>query len=612
MKMRGPGNASGRKPKNLMKTIKRILSYMTESKFLLYLVIILVLICCVTRVIGTYLLKPVINDCIIPLIGANNSFDDFLPLIKMLTIMSIVYLLSVVSAYMYSRIILSISNKSLNTIRKDLFNSMQDLSISYFDKSTHGELMSRFTNDVDMLREALNSGVSTLITSVLTLAGTFVMMVVLSPILTILLIFMVYVMFVISKSVGKKSMTYFRKQQQSVGAVNGYIEELIEGQKVVKIFTHEKETVEEFDKLNEELRKSSTSANIYGSVLMPIIGNMSHFNYALTAICGSFLAIKGFLDIGSIASFLQYTKSFTQPIAQMSQQMNAILGALAGAERIFCIIDEKKEYNNEQIEYCFDKNKAYWVTPNKKIEIKGNVTFENVKFGYNEDKIIIHDLTLTANKGQTIALVGSTGAGKTTITNLLNRFYDIQGGKILIDGINIKDIKKDDLRKSMSMVLQDTHLFTGTVMENIRYGRLSATDEDVINAAKLANADSFIRHLPEGYNTLLIADGENLSQGQRQLLNIARAAVANPQILILDEATSSIDTRTEKLIEKGLNKLMYGRTVFIIAHRLSTVRNSDVITVLENGRVIESGNHDNLLEKKGKYYQLYTGQFELD
>jgi len=618
------------KPKSAGKTLARIFGYMLHRKWLLILVALFVIISSGAGVVGTYFLKPLINQCIIPLIGKHPQGADFRPFVQMIGMMSGIYLLGALSSYVYSRLMTQISNGTLNAIRKDLFNSMQDLPIKYFDTHTHGELMSRYTSDVDTLREAISNGVTQLMTSSITVIGTFVMMLVLSPILTLLIIVMLFVMFGVIKTVGGKSAAFFKKQQKAIGAANGYIEEMIEGQKVVKVFCHEDTTKEEFAKLNENLREAATNANTYANIMMPIMGNLSYVNYACTAAIGAMLVIAGHMDIGSIASFLQYTRSFSQPITQISQQFNAILAALAGAERIFEIIDEKPEEDdgyvtlanvtrNQDGSLTESENRTglwAWKHPHHDgtvtyTELTGDVRFDDVNFGYDENKLVLRDISLFAKPGQKLAFVGSTGAGKTTITNLINRFYDVPDGKIRYDGININKIKKDDLRRSLAMVLQDTHLFTGTVRENIRYGKLDATDEEVTQAAKLANAHGFIRHLPQGYDTMLVSDGSNLSQGQRQLIAIARAAVANPPVLILDEATSSIDTRTEALIEKGMDELMNGRTVFVIAHRLSTVRNADAIMVLENGEVIERGNHDELISKNGKYYQLYTGQFEL-
>lgn len=511
-----------------------------------------------------------------------------------------------------------------------MFTHMQSLPIKYFDSHTHGEIMSRFTNDVDTLREMISMSIPQFFTSIITVVGIFIMMTILSWQLMILVIIHLFVMFLIIRKIGGNSANFFIKQQRELGAVNGYIEEMIEGQKVVKVFNHEEKVKNDFTELNHRLFEVASNASTFANILMPILGNLSYVQYALAAAVGGTLVLRGILDVGTIGSFLQYTRSFTMPINQMSQQFNAILTALAGAERIFALIDEPSEVDDGYVtlvnaiideegkitETSEHTGKWAWKYPHRAgdltyTELKGDVRFENVDFGYNTEQNVLNRISLYAKPGQKIAFVGSTGAGKTTITNLINRFYDINDGKITFDGIDIKKIRKDDLRRSISMVLQDTHLFTGTVADNIRYGNLRATDEEVVKAAKLANADFFIRHLPEGYQTVLTADGANLSQGQRQLIAIARAAIKDPPVLILDEATSSIDTRTESLIEKGMDKLMEGRTVFVIAHRLSTVRNSNAIMVLEKGEIIERGDHESLLLEQGRYYQLYTGMFEL-
>ena len=641
----GPGGKMNfGKPKNAGKTIKRLLSYVAKSKGLLAIVVLMVVISAGANIAGTAFLTPIVDE-----IGRLLSVgsDDMSKLIGYLVVLGVIYVIGVAAQYGQSRIMLNISQKTLNLLRKDLFDHLQDLPIKYFDTHTHGELMSRFTNDVDTVREAISQGLIQTVSSLITVVGIFAMMLYISPALTCLIIIMLFVMLNVIKFIGGRSSNYFRKQQMAVGKLNGYIEELIEGLKVVKVFCREDKTKAEFSEINEEFRKSATNAHTFASILMPIMGNISYFNFALTSAAGAFIilnlpeasgalgfftgGIKGALTIGSLASFLQYTRQFSNPISQVSQQMNSILAALAGAERIFDVIDAEPEEDNGYVTLVnavvdengniteSDKRTGMWAWKHPHsadgtvtyTRLQGDVRFHNVTFSYDGKKTVLKNVSLYAKPGQKIAFVGSTGAGKTTITNLINRFYDIQEGKITYDGINIKKIKKDDLRRSLAMVLQDTHLFTGTVEDNIRYGKLNATHEEIVEAAKVANAHSFISRLPEGYNTMLTGDGSNLSQGQRQLLAIARAAVANPPVLILDEATSSIDTRTERLIEKGTDKLMEGRTVFVIAHRLSTVRNSNAIMVLENGEIIEKGDHEALLEEKGKYYKLYTGQFEL-
>ncbi|MDD5935180.1 MAG: ABC transporter ATP-binding protein [Clostridiales bacterium] len=627
--MPGPNRKPGAKPKNAKKTLRRILGYLTEKKILLGIVLILIAFSSLAQIVGASFLKVVIDDYITPL-SMNYTSELMAGFIRVLVFIGGIYLIGAASTYIYSRLMLTISTNTLYKLRTDLFRKMESLPIKYFDTHTHGELMSRYTNDTDSLREMLSNSVANIISSSISVVGVFIMMVIYSWQLTIVVILMLFVILRLIKFIGGKSGMYFGKQQQNIGIVNGYIEEMIEGQKVVKVFCHENESKEEFDKLNSALCEASTSANTYANILMPIMGNLSHIQYAITAIVGGILTINGVISLGTVISFLQFTRNFTMPITQMSQQFNAILTAMAGAERIFEMIDETPEEDNGYVTLVYAKKNSdgtlvesnkrtgiwAWKHPHKDgtityTEVRGEVEFDDVVFGYDENKIVLRDVSLYAKPGQKIAFVGSTGAGKTTITNLINRFYDVPDGKIRYDGININKIKKDDLRRSMAMVLQDTHLFTGTIMENIRYGKLDATDEEVIAAAKLANADFFISHLPQGYDTMITSDGTNLSQGQRQLLAIARAAVADPPVLILDEATSSIDTRTERLIEKGMDSLMVGRTVFVIAHRLSTVRNSNAIMVLENGEIIERGDHDDLIAQKGKYYQLYTGMFEL-
>ena len=593
VKMRGT-----QKPKNTKKTIRRLVSYMGHFKGLWIFVFLFVILSAFAEVAGAYLLKPAINDYILPLIGKENP--DLSGFVRLILTMITVYVLGALSSYGSERILIFISTNTLCNIRKDLFHHMEKLPLRYYDTHLHGVLMSLYTNDTDTLREMFSMSVPQLFSTFFQVSGIFIMMCVLSLPLTALMLVTIFLIMILSAEIGKRSGRAFRRQQENIARVNGYIEELIEGQRVVKVFTREEEANRRFDDLNEDLRKSGTSAMSYVSVLGPMMNNLSHIQYALTAIAGAFLVIKGFSDVGTIASFLQSTRSFSRPLTQVSQQFNSVLNALAGAERIFAAIDEPIEGDEGTVDLGMNP--------------KGDFVFKNVNFSYEENVLVLKNISLHATPGQKIALVGSTGSGKTTITNLLTRFYDIEegNGEILYDGIPLKTIKKDSLRASLGMVLQDTHLFTGTIFENIRYGKLDATKEEVIAAAKLANADYFIRHLSDGYDTVITGDGAALSAGQRQLLAIARAAVANPPVLILDEATSSIDTRTERLIQQGMDALMKGRTVFVIAHRLSTVRNADEILVLEKGEIIERGNHDALMEKQGRYYDLYTGAFRLE
>ncbi len=622
-----PGaHGAQRKPKNAGKTFGRLAGYFKPHLFSLIVIIVGLLISAGAGVAGTYLLKPIINQ-IEQMVQTKSS--DFTVFFTYLGILAAVYGVGALMTYVVNRLIVNVSTATLEAVRVDMFTKLEQLPLRYFDSQTHGEIMSRFSNDTDALREMLGQGLPSLITSVISVAGILVMMLVLSPILTALVLVFFALMLLVVKKLGGKSSFYFGKRQKSLAEVNGYIEEMIEGQREVKVFCREEAVANEFEQKNETLRQTSTSAMTYAMMLMPIMGNLSYALYAAVAAAGAALAILGRADIGTLAAFLQYTRSFSQPIVQASQLFNGFISALAGAERIFELIDSKPEVDEGTVtlvnveqdeqgqlrEVACCTNQWAWKRPVdggfEYVELKGDVRFHDVTFRYDEQVDVLKNVNLFAKPGQKIAFVGSTGAGKTTITNLINRFYDVQKGSITYDGIDVKQIKKDDLRRSLSMVLQDTHLFTGTVRDNIRYGRLDATDEEIVEAAKLANAHSFIKHLPQGYDTVLTADGANLSQGQRQLLAIARAAVANPPVLILDEATSSIDTRTEALIEKGMDRLMGGRTVFVIAHRLSTVRNSNAILVLEHGEVIERGDHEDLLAQQGKYFQLYMGMFEL-
>lgn len=622
--MPGPRKQSFAKPKNAKGTFRRILKYFKPYRGQLVLVLIGLLASVAANIAGTYMLRPIINEYIIPWIGNENP--DFTGLIGQLAVMAAVYTIGILGTFMYNRLMINVSTGTLLKLRLEMFTKMQTLPISYFDKRTHGEIMSTYTNDTDVMREMISQGLPSFISSAVRIVGVFTMMIVLNPILTGIAILMLVIMMLITKTIAGRSGRFFKARQDSVGKVNGYIEEMIEGQKVVKVFCHEQAVKSRFDELNETLRRNTAAASTLASIMGPIMNNLSHVTYAIIAASGGLLGVAGIIDIGTLGAFLQYTRSFSMPVAEISQQANNVLSALAGAERIFALLDEKAEEDegdivmvnarvNEkgELEECSERTEIWaWKKPTGElIRVRGDVRFEDVTFSYDGKVDVLKNVSLYAKPGQKIAFVGSTGAGKTTITNLINRFYDIQSGRITYDGIPIRQIKKASLRGSLGMVLQDTHLFTGTVRENIRYGRLDATDEEIVSAAKLANAHYFISHLPEGYDTVLTADGANLSQGQRQLIAIARAAVADPPVLILDEATSSIDTRTESLIEKGMDSLMKDRTVFVIAHRLSTVRNSDAIMVLEHGEIIERGNHDELIKQQGKYYQLYMGMFEL-
>ena len=610
------------------KIFKRLFRFMMDGYRIPFIIVVVcIIVAALTSVVSSMFSKILIDDYITPLTKMDNP--DFAPLARTLLTMAGIYLIGVLSSYTYNRIMVNVTQGTLRNIRSKMFEHMESLPIKYFDTHAHGDVMSMYTNDIDTLRQLISQSIPQLINSVITIVMVLVSMIVLSVPLTLLTLAMVAVMMYCTRKLAGKSGMYFGKQQRDLGTLNGYIEEMMGGQKVVKVFCHEEKSLEEFCELNEKLRDSANNANAYANILMPVNAQLGNVSYVLCALLGAVLAINGHfgLTLGGLVAFLQLNKSFNMPITQVSQQLNSVVMAMAGAERIFALLDEKpetdegtvtlvnvKEQPDGTLEECTERTDVWaWKTVDKEdgktklVKLQGDVEFKGVDFGYTDEKIVLHDIKMFATPGQKIAFVGSTGAGKTTITNLINRFYDIQDGKICYDGININKIKKADLRRSLGIVLQDTHLFTGTVMENIRYGKLDATDEECIAAAKLANADSFITRLPQGYDTMLTGDGANLSQGQRQLLAIARAAVADPPALILDEATSSIDTRTEALVQKGMDGLMEGRTTFVIAHRLSTVRNSDCIMVLEQGRIIERGNHQQLMEEKGRYYQLYTG-----
>ena len=624
-----------RKPKvskENLQTAKRLLKYVTGTyKVRFVIVFICILLSSIASISVSLSLKFLIDDFISPLIGQKDP--NFAELYRALAVLGSIFLMGVIATFTYTRLMVYIGQGVLKKVRDDMFEHMQTLPIRYFDQNTNGSIMSLYTNDTDTLRQMISQSIPQALMSFFTIIVTFISMLILSPLLTILAVLIIGLMIFVTKKIGGNSGKYFVRQQKSLADVTGFVEERMNGQRVVKVFNHERKSEEEFDKLNEALFESAAQANTFANMMGPVIGNIGNLQFVLVSVLGGFLSIMGIggITLGVMASYLQFTKSFTQPFMQVAQQFNSIVMALAGAERIFALIDEesekdegyvtlvnaKKDENGNIIE-CKERTGMWaWKHPHSAdgsvsyTELTGDVRFEDVTFGYNEDKVILKDISLFAKPGQKLAFVGSTGAGKTTITNLINRFYDIQEGKIRYDGINITKIKKDDLRRSLGIVLQDTHLFTGTIMDNIRYGKLDATDEEGYEAAKLAHADQFIKMLPKGYDTMLSGDGEELSQGQRQLLSIARAAVANPPVLILDEATSSIDTRTESIVQKGMDNLMKGRTVFVIAHRLSTIRNSDAIIVLEHGKIIERGDHADLIKMKGTYYQLYTGKLEL-
>ena len=594
-----------KRPENLKQTLADLWSYLWKSKWSLFAVLLLVVLGSAAGIVGTYFIRPLINDFI--------ATKDVAGLAKMLGVIGLIYIIGAIANYFSGKIMITIGQQTIETMRKDLFDHIQTLPIRFFDTNKHGDLMSRFTNDFENIQQAFNNSMLMIVSSLLQLVLTFVMMIILSPILTGMLIIMVFIMFAIVRVVAGRSGKFFAEQQKVLGQVNGFVEEHIEGQKVVKVFNHETLVLKEFETLNSQLREAANQAQFNSNIMFPILGNISYINYALTASIGGYLVVFQGMDVGALASFLQYSRTFAQPLAQMSQQTNVLLAAMAGAERIFAILKEESEVDEGTVTLDqTDSKQWYWVKGEERIPVIGNIQMNEVDFSYVPDVPILKKINVWAEPGLKVAFVGATGAGKTTITNLINRFYEIDNGEITFDTIPITEIKKDDLRKTISIVLQDTHLFTGSIADNIRYGNLDATDDEVVKAAKLANAHGFIKRLPHGYQTEITGDGEGLSQGQRQLLAIARAAVANPKVLILDEATSSIDSHTESLISKGMDQLMEGRTSFVIAHRLSTIRNADVIMVMDHGEIIERGNHESLMEKQGVYYQLYTGQLDLD
>ena len=614
--------------KMLSRVMGRVLGYMLKKYWLAFIVVVLCVIgASLATLQGTLFMQSLYDDYISPLLLSETP--DFSGLSAALFRVGTIYVVGILCAYAYNRIMVNVGQGTMRNLRIELFHHMESLPIKYFDTHAHGDIMSIYTNDVDTLRQLISQSIPQVVNSLVSVITTFASMFLLNIPLTLLTLLMIGVMLFVTSKIAAKSALYFGKQQKDLGRVNGYIEEMMDGQKVVKVFCHEEKSIEQFKKLNDDLRESARNANTFANITMPVNANIGNISYVLCAVVGSIMALSGYvgLTLGTLITFMTLNRNSSMPVTQISQQLNSVVMAMAGAGRVFSLLDEKPEEDNGYVELVNAKENPdgslteatertgvwAWRHPHKAdgtvtyTKLEGDITFNDVDFGYNEDKIVLHNIKLFATPGQKIAFVGSTGAGKTTITNLINRFYDIQDGKIRYDGININKIKKGDLRRSLGMVLQDTHLFTGTVMDNIRYGRLDATDEECIAAAKLANADGFVRRLPDGYQTMLTGDGANLSQGQRQLLAIARAAVADPPVLILDEATSSIDTRTEKLVQEGMDRLMKGRTTFVIAHRLSTVRNSDCIMVLEQGRIIERGTHDQLIEEKGRYYQLYTG-----